>query len=90
MADIYIGALTITDVSKKTTPDASVKIDEADLGYLAAKKLKYADKEVAEITKKSIVEQQSCAVYANVYAGKTLKGSFKYAETYKADEVVEE
>ena len=80
IADIYVGALTLAEVAAKTSADATATIKAADLGYITE----------TSNTAKNIVKQQTCAVYANVYAGKTLKGSFKYTETYAADEVVEE
>ncbi len=92
VADIYVGALETADVAEKTSPDATAKIKADDLGYLAALQTKYANDadKLAKITEDNIVEQQTCAVYANVYAGKTLKGSFKYAADYAAAEAVEE
>lgn len=90
--DIYVGALTTKEVAEKNTPDAEATIPAKDLGYLEALQEKYANdaNKLAKITEDNIVKQQSCAAYANVYAGKTLKGSIKYADTYSADEVVEE
>ena len=53
---------------------ATVTIPAADLGY--------------DTTKKAI--QRQGAVYSNVYANSKATGSWKYLDTYSADEVVEE
>lgn len=99
VVDIYKGALTLAEVAEKNTDstatgyaDATTSVPAADLGYLAALQTKYADDadKLAKITESSIVSQQTCAVYANVYAKKTLKGAFNYTESYGADEVVED
>ncbi|MBQ4377613.1 MAG: hypothetical protein II821_00225 [Treponema sp.] len=52
----------------------SYTIPASDLGYDTAKK----------------ATQKQGAVYANVYAGSKVTGSWKYLDTYSADEVVEE
>jgi hypothetical protein len=53
---------------------ATVHISAEDLGYDTAKK----------------ATQRQGAVYANVYASSKATGSWKYLDTYSADEVVEE
>lgn len=81
--DIYNGKVEQSELAGTTTntqPVKSITISADDVGYLT---------ETSD-TAKSVCEQRQGAVYANVYAGKTLTGSWKYAETYKADEVVEE
>ena len=59
------------------------QIEKEDVGYVTIAH------NVATVTSNGN-RQKNGAVYANVYAGKTLKGSWKYADTYSADEVVEE
>lgn len=89
--DIYNGAKTITEIADATESDKAVSTSvSADLlGYKAAAEAKLGSGETLNISK-SIVAQQTCAVYANVYPGKTLRGSFKYANTYSEAEVIEE
>ncbi|MBQ9207469.1 MAG: hypothetical protein IJ158_12280 [Treponema sp.] len=53
---------------------ATTTIPAADLGYDTAKK----------------VTQKQGGVYANVYAKSKASGTWKYADTYKADKVIEE
>ena len=79
IVDIYNGAVAQSELSGKT-PDATYRIPAADVGYLTAD----------SNTAKAVCQQKNGAVYANVYAGKTLTGSWKYAATYSADEIVEE
>ncbi|MBQ0052309.1 MAG: hypothetical protein KBT11_09660 [Treponema sp.] len=82
--DIYNGAVTTADIadSEKTAITTTVVIPADDLGYVAKKN--------PTDMSKAIVDQQTCAVYANVYGGKTMNAKVKYASTYAAAEVVEE
>ena len=76
VVDIYNGAVAKADLATATKAD-SVTIPAADIGYLSAGTSKSA-------------RQKNGAVYANVYAGKTLTGSWKYLDTYSEAEVIEE
>ncbi|MCR4823571.1 MAG: hypothetical protein K5873_11945, partial [Treponema sp.] len=62
------------DTLASATPKKTTTIPAAELGYATAK----------------TATQLPGAVYANVYAGKKAVGTWKYAATYSADEVVEE
>lgn len=62
------------DTLESATKLATATIPAADLGYAEAKK----------------ATQRQGAVYANVYAKSKASGSWKYLDTYSADEVVEE
>ncbi len=73
--DIYNGAIS-KDELETATPADSTTISAADLGYTSS-------------TTHAVAQHQG-AVYANVYAGKNAVGTWKYADTYSADEVVEE
>ena len=87
IVDIYNGKVdkaALKGTSTNTTPVATYTIPADDVGYL---------KDGSTSTSKvcgSLANQKNGAVYANVYARKTLTGSWKYADTYSADEVVEE
>ena len=59
---------------ESATKLATTTISAADLGYATAAK----------------ATQRQGAVYANVYANSKASGSWKYLDTYSADEVVEE
>ena len=76
VVDIYNGKLDKDDL-ESATPVKKAVIPAEDIGYLAAGTSESA-------------RQKNGAVYANVYQKKTLKGSWKYIDTYSADEVVEE
>ena len=76
VVDIYNGPVTKAEIKDGTagTPLATTTISASKLGYGTAKK----------------ATQRQGAVYANVYAGSKVTGSWKYLDTYSADEVVEE
>ena len=76
VVDIYNGAVAEADLLTATKV-VSVTIPAEDIGYLSAGTSKSA-------------RQKNGAVYANVYAGKTLTGSWKYLDTYSEAEVIEE
>ena len=70
----------MTDEEFNTAKVDEVNIPAADLGYGDA----------TTSATSSVVAQKQGAVYANVYAGKTAHATWKYDETYSADEVVED
>lgn len=81
IVDIYNGAvakdeLATTDVLVTTT------IPATDLGYEATTN--------GAIGQNHAVAQKQGAVYANVYKQSKASGTWKYADTYSADEVVED
>ena len=83
VVDIYDGAVetaAIADGSAEKQKRNTVKIPAAYLGYAT---------ETSDTTK-SIVKQQSAAVYINAYAGTTLNAKWDCADTYKEANVVEE
>ena len=95
VVDIYNGKVEATDIKAAGRPSSvtgyitSKIIPAGDIGYLTdALAAAKDDKAKAEIYKKAIIKQQNGAVYANCYAGKTLKGSWHYAETYKEAEAI--
>lgn len=78
---IYDGAVTEEQITAGTvTAKKTVTISAADVGYVSE------DGTVASAS----TMQKNGAVYANVYANTSLKGTWKYVKTYSADEVVEE
>ena len=90
VVDFYDGTVTLEQIASGSVDkkigttskiSAATTITKSDLGYT-----KNTD------TTKSIVVKQTCAVYANVYAKKTLVGKSQYVKDYTstADEVVEE
>lgn len=87
IVDIYNGKVDMAAIKGTTTntiPVDTYTISAEDVGYLT---------ETTDTTKKicgATANQKNGAVYANVYAGKTLTGSWHYAKTYAADEVVED
>lgn len=79
--EIYDGAVTEEQITAGTvTAKKTVTIPAADVGYVSE------DGTVASAS----TMQKNGAVYANVYANTSLKGTWKYVKTYSADEVVEE
>jgi len=76
--DIYNGAIAKADLETAKPVDTTT-IPADDLGYTASN----------SSTTHAVTQHQG-AVYANVYAGKKAEGAWKYADTYSADEVVEE
>lgn len=73
--DFYAGAYDESTIKSASTA-ASTTISASELGYTGDN---------------TYLKQQSAAVYANVYQGKTLNGSWKYVKDYaEAEEVVEE
>ncbi|MBR1616470.1 MAG: hypothetical protein IJ673_13495 [Treponema sp.] len=87
IVDIYNGKVeevALKGTTTNTEPVATYTIPATDVGYLT---------DGTTSTSKvcgSSANQKNGAVYANVYAGKTLTGSWHYAETYSAAEAVEE
>ena len=82
VVDIYNGLVTAADLESETPPSklATTVIPADDLGYTEVKK---------SLTSHAVAQKQ-CAVYANVYAKSNATGSWKYLDTYTADEVVED
>jgi hypothetical protein len=77
VVDVYNGAYTKEQINSETdAPDTlcSTTISADDLGYTAGSK----------------PTQQYNAVYANVYSSSSASGTWKYLDTYSADEVVED
>ena len=78
--DIYDGAVTVEQIANGSAKTkATAKIPVADLGYT-----------VGTDTTAHVVSECNGAVYANVYANSTVKGSWHYVTDYSAAEVVEE
>ena len=83
VVDIYDGAVTSQEIAAGTAANNkkdSVKIPADYLGY----------KTDSSDTTKSIVKQQTAAVYINAYKGTTLNGKWDCEDTYKEAIVVEE
>ncbi len=79
VVDIYDGAVTLSQIATgSVTAKDSATFSASELGY-----------DVTD-SSKSVVSQFNGAVYANVYANSTVNGSWKYLETYKSADVVEE
>lgn len=79
VVEIYDGAVTLSEIANGTaTAVDSTSFTASELGYTVSD------------SSKSVVSQFNGAVYANVYANSTLNGSWKYLETYKSADVVEE
>lgn len=82
VVDIYNGLVTAADLEAAEPPAklATTVISADDLGYTAVKK---------SLTSHAVAQKQ-CGVYANVYAKSKATGTWKYLDTYSADEVVED
>ncbi len=78
VVNIYDGAVELSQIANGTAAKVTATFTADELGYT-----------VSDATK-SVVSQFNGAVYANVYANSTLNGSWKYLETYKSADVVEE
>ncbi|MCR5125514.1 MAG: hypothetical protein K6B43_10005 [Treponema sp.] len=83
VVDIYNGLVTEADLESETPPStlATTRIDADTLGYTESKKTTLGG---------HAVDQKQCAVYANVYSKSKATGTWKYLDTYSADEVVED
>lgn len=83
VVDIYNGLVTKADLEADEPPAklATTKIDADTLGYTESKKTTLGG---------HAVDQKQCAVYANVYSKSKASGTWKYLDTYTADEVVED
>jgi hypothetical protein len=83
VVDIYNGLVTKADLESETPPSklATTTISAEDLGYEESKKT---------LVGGHAVDQKQCAVYANVYSKSAASGTWKYLDTYTADEVVED
>jgi len=83
VVDIYNGKVEKEGLKNAKKVD-TVKIPADDVGY------KTADSDTTKPICGASANQKNGAVYANIYKGSTLKGSWHYADTYKAAEVVED
>lgn len=86
----FAASMTAGKKTNLSSLTASIIIPAADIGYFADKTAAATAEGKTLDTSKSIIEQRNGAVYANVYAGKTLTGSWHYAKTYKEAEVIED
>lgn len=87
LVDFYAGAIGKDDVDTAKRA-ITQKITYEDMGYKAYDA--DADDKTNMLEKGNRLPQKSEALYANVYAKKTLNGTFKFIDDYSEAEVVEE
>ena len=87
IVDFYAGAVG-KDALESSKAEKSKKITYEQMGYKAYDST--ASDKTNMLASDNRLPQKTNAVYANVYTGKTLNGTYKFIDTYSDAEVVEE